>query len=60
MSNELPVKILAPPFAIQFLDPDFLTECEILAICGRSQWILAFDKLKVRSISISGLFDLLT
>ena len=42
---------------IQLPPPDFLLECKISAIRGR---FFAFQMLKVRHISTSGLFDLLT
>ena len=45
---------------IWFLDSDFLIDGEISAIWGRFQLICSSDKLKVRHISISSLFDILT
>jgi len=45
---------------IQLPPPDFLLECKISAIRGRFPLIFAFQMLKVRHISTSGLFDLLT
>jgi len=46
--------------AVWFVDPDFLLECNILAIWRRFPFIFAFDMLNVRHISTSGLFDLLS
>jgi len=45
--------------SVRFLDPDFLTVSEISSILGRFQLIFLSDKLKVRHISTSGLYDLL-
>jgi len=45
---------------VWFRDPDFLKECEILSILRWSPLIFAVYMPKVRHISTSGLFDLLT
>ena len=45
---------------VRFLDPDLFIQCEISAIWRSFPLIFAFYMLKVRHISTSGLFDLLT
>jgi len=49
-----------PDISIQFFDLGFLTDSEISAIWRRFQLIFSPEKLKVRHISTSGLFGLLT
>jgi len=49
-----------PDISILFLDPDFLMGSEILAISRRFPLIFSSEKLKVRHMSTSGLFYLLT
>ena len=46
--------------AVRFADPDFLLECKISAIWRRFPSIFVVYMLKVRHISSSGLFDLLS